>query len=101
MQGLNSIINTNNQYQYPRTNKLNTNTIDIDNKTKGHIGIEQKARDLMAKLGAQEGSLEFFCMAFHKLPDATVQRLAGLARDPGVRNPGGYFNVLVRRELAK
>jgi hypothetical protein len=95
-----SIINTNNQYQYPNKNKLNTN-IDIDDKTKGHIDIEMKARDLMQKLGAGDKSLEFFCMAFHKLPDSTVQRLAGLARDPGVRNPGGYFNVLVRRELAK
>ena len=100
MQGLSSIINTNNQYQYPNKNKLNTN-IDIDVKTKGIIGIEQKARDLMQKLGSNEGSLEFFCLAFHKLPDSTVQRLAGLARDPGVRNPGAYFNTLVRRELAK
>lgn len=100
MQGVSSIINTNNQYQYPNRTKLNTN-IDIDDKTKGIIGIEQKARDLMAKLGCNEGSLEFFCMAFHKLPDSTVQRLAGLARDPGVRNKGAYFNVLVRRELAK
>lgn len=97
-----SIINTNNQYQYqyPNKNKLNTN-IDIDDKTKGHIGIEQKARELMKKLGCNEGSLEFFCLAFHKLPENTVQRLAGLARDPGVRNPGAYFNTLVRRELAK
>lgn len=101
MQAVNSIINTNTQYQYPKKQNLNTNTIDIDDKTRGHIDIESKARDLMRKLGAQEGSLEFFCMAFHKLPDATVQRLAGLARDPGVRNPGAYFNVLVRREMAK
>jgi hypothetical protein len=100
MQGVSSIINTNTQYQYPNKHRLNTN-IDIDDKTKGHIDIESKARDLMKKLGAGEGSLEFFCMAFHKLPDATVQRLAGLARDPGVRNPGAYFNTLVRRELAK
>ena len=98
MQGVSSIINTN--INNLSSKRFNTN-IDIDDKTKGIIGIEQKARDLMKKLGCNEGSLEFFCMAFHKLPDATVQRLAGLARDPGVRNPGAYFNVLVRRELAK
>lgn len=98
MQGIHSIINTN--INTRERSKLNTN-IDIDDKTKGIIGIEQKARDLMTKLGCNEGSLEFFCMAFHKLPDATVQRLAGLARDPNVRNKGAYFNVLVRRELAK
>ena len=98
MQALNSIINTNINTRVQRN--LNTN-IDIDVKTKGIIGIEQKARDLMKKLGCSEQSLEFFCMAFHKLPDSTVQRLAGLARDPGVRNPGAYFNTLVRRELAK
>ena len=98
MQGVSSIINTN--INNLSSKRFNTN-IDIDDKTKGIIGIEQKARDLMKKLGCNEGSLEFFCMAFHKLPDATVQRLAGLARDPGVRNPGAYFNTLVRRELAK
>lgn len=95
-----SIINTNTQYQYPRTNKLNTN-IDIDDKTKGHIDIEMTARELMRKLRSPESSLEFFCMALHKLPLQTVQRLAGLATDPNVRNPGAYFNTLVRRELAK
>lgn len=101
MQGINSIINTNTQYQYPHKTKLNTNTIDIDDKTKGHIDIEATARQLMAKLRSNEGSLEFFCMALHKLPHQTVFRLAGLAGEPGVRNPGAYFNVLVRRELAK
>lgn len=101
MQGLSSIINTNNQYQYPNKTKLNTNTIDIDDKTKGHIDIEATARDLLKKLNSPESSLEFFCLALHKLPLQTVQRLAGLARDPGVRNPGAYFNTLVRRELAK
>jgi len=99
MQGINSIINTN--INTLSSKRFNTNTIDIDDKTKSHIGIENKARDLMKKLGAGEGSLEFFCMAFHKLPEGTVNRLAGLARDPGVRNPGAYFNTLVRRELAK
>lgn len=98
MQAMHSIINTN--INTLSSKRFNTN-IDIDDKTKGHIGIENKARDLMKKLGAGEGSLEFFCMAFHKLPEATVNRLAGLARDPGVRNPGAYFNTLVRRELAK
>lgn len=92
-----SIINTN--INTLRENKLNTN-IDIDDKVRKSIGIEMKARDLMRKLRAGEGSLEFFCLAFHKLPETTVNRLAGLAQDPSVRNPGAYFNVLVRKELA-
>ena len=99
MQAINSIINTNIN-TFPRS-KLNTN-IDIDNKSKKNIDIEHKAKDLCRKLGGNEQtSLEFYCMAFHKLPENTVRRLAGLACDPGVRNKGAYFNTLVKREICK
>lgn len=106
MQAVNSILNTNTQYQYPSSKKLNTN-IDIDDKNqKKHIDIdpravEYKATELLQKLGSPSSSLEFFCSAFYKLPEATVYRLAGLANEPQVRNKGAYFNVLVRRELSK
>lgn len=100
MQAINSIINTNTQYQYSNKKELNTN-IDIDDKMKKHIDIESTARQLMRKLQSPEQSLEFFCMALHKLPTQTVFRLAGLAGEPSVRNPGAYFNTLVRRELAR
>ena len=99
MQAINSIINTN--INTPRTKELNTN-IDIDNKSRKNSDIEGKARELCRKLGGDESrSLEFYCMAFHKLPEATVRRLAGLATDPGVRNKGAYFNTLVKREMCK
>lgn len=93
-------ININNQRRHSLN--INKNNIGIDGiNTKNNIGIELKAKELCSKLGSDpERSLKFYCMAFHKLPEATVQRLAGLARDPGVRNPGAYFNMLVRRELS-
>lgn len=103
MQAIHSIINTNINTQDRRN--LNTN-IDIDDKKKRRIDIdpakvEFKAKELLQKLGSPSTSLEFFCKAFYQLPEGTVYRLAGLAGEPCVRNKGAYFNVLVRRELAK
>lgn len=58
------------------------------------------ADELVQTFGAPQ-SRKFFCKVAYALPYKRIMQLASIARCDAKTNPGGYFNVIARREMGQ
>ena len=94
MQPIAQVIKDNNQK--PITN--NPNTLMPDSKKVREV--QETAIYLMQKLHAPASSQAFYLKAAWSIKRARLDWMVGTALEMG-RNPGAYFNCLVRAELSK
>lgn len=78
------------------TNPINDNDIDVQ-KT---LRVDRIATKLEQHFNAPS-SRDFYCKVALKLNEGKIDQLLKVVKQRNPRNPGGYFNVLARKEMFK